>query len=77
MLKNDPGGPVVVEVSQPPAILVGINGIGNVAVVGMYETADRAEQAVNTGEVPHEFNYSVLTPEMNTFEVNEEARKIL
>lgn len=49
-----------------PVVLIGVDfekrGIG---AVGLYESAERARQAVNLGEVPSGLTYSVMTPAMN------------
>ncbi len=61
-----------------PVILIGMSTVGGGLVsVGLFETIEKAQEAVQTGEVvqQHCF-YSVITPAMNTVSQTRQAPKI-
>lgn len=56
-----------------PVVLLGVSrDDSDVKAIGLYETSEKAAEAVQLGLVPKGYFYSVITPAMNTVS---EARK--
>lgn len=52
---------------ETPIILIGTDREdGAICVIGLYETEEKARQAVQGGGLPAAF-YSLVTPKMNTY----------
>ena len=52
--------------STTPVVLIGLDRDGSLAVVGLYESAEAANKAVQSKEMPSAL-YSVVTPTMNSY----------
>ncbi len=60
-----------------PVILLGMSTVGGgLAALGLFETIEKAQEAVQSGEVPKHCFFSIITPAMNTISETRQAPKI-